>query len=520
MELSVWIAISLLLALVVLGIVVHSSRLYALAILRKLPGPKRSWLFGNALHLSRQPDEMLAQMLRFADLYHKEGMFCLWFGPAYPVVFVFKPELVEDLLNSSKHIGKSPDYNFLHPWLSTGLLTSGGSKWKTRRRQITPTFHFRILNNFIQVFEEQAVIMVSHLEVASPVELVIKKKVKKGVFNIMPYISRCALDVICGELSVCCNTFPRMSELVQKRQMSPWLWYDALYYLMPSGREHSKCLKILHDFTNKVIDERIAERAARIVAPQENQEDSVNDEEVVFKRKKRLAFLDLLLEAYDNGEISREGVREEVDTFMFEGHDTTAAGITWALYLLARHPEIQQRTHEEVDNFFGFVSMLLQKKTEEVNCIWKLDAVVEARTAEKCTEEAQRLFPSVPFIGRAVSEDYNLSGYIAPKGTSVVASIVALHRNPEVWPAPLQFDPDRFLPENSQGRHPFAFIPFSAGPRNCIGQRFALLEEKIVLSYILRNFSIDSTQTVDELHTCSELITRPKEGIYVTIAKR
>ncbi|KAK2552815.1 Cytochrome P450 4V2 [Acropora cervicornis] len=160
-------------------------------------------------------------------------------------------------------------------------------------------------------------------------------------------------DDVDDEINCDDDIYRRMSELVQKRQRSPWLWYDALYYLMPSGREHSKCLKILHDFTNKVIDERIAERAARTVAPQENQEDSVNDEEVVFKRKKRQAFLDLLLEAYDNGEISREGVREEVDTFMFEGHDTTAAGITWALYLLARHPEIQQRTHEEVDNFFA-----------------------------------------------------------------------------------------------------------------------------------------------------------------------
>ncbi|XP_015750892.1 PREDICTED: cytochrome P450 4C1-like [Acropora digitifera] len=144
-----------------------------------------------------------------------------------------------------------------------------------------------------------------------------------------------------------------MSDLVQKRQKSPWLWNDVVYNLTPSGREHSKCLDILHDFTHMVIDERIAQREAKKSKPQESEEDHENVEENAFTRKKRLAFLDLLLEAYGNGEITREGVQEEVDTFMFEGHDTTAAAITWALYLLARHPEIQRKADEEVDNFFG-----------------------------------------------------------------------------------------------------------------------------------------------------------------------
>ncbi|XP_074607201.1 cytochrome P450 4V2-like isoform X1 [Acropora palmata] len=510
MELAFLIAISLLLGLVVLKVIVQLAQLYAATKFRNLPGPKTTWLFGNILQLSPQPDEFLNQILEFANQYRDEGMFCMWIG-AYPVVILFKPELVEDLLNSSRHIRKSPEYDFLLPWIGTGLLTSDGAKWKTRRRLITPSFHFRILNHFIEVFEEQAVILISHLE----------KRIDKGVFDIMPFISRCALEVICvtsmgSSLKVqenadspYVNAVVRISELVHKRQRSPWMWYDSLYNLTPSGREHSKCLKILHDFTNMVIDERIAEREAKKSGAQKSQEDHENVEENALTRKKRLAFLDLLLEAYGNGEISREGLQEEVDTFMFEGHDTTSAAITWTLYLLARHPDIQRRAHQEIEKFFSHRPDTLT--VEDLKELRYLDCVIK---------EAQRLFPSVPVLGRTVSEDYNLNGYIAPKGSTILTSIVALHRNPEVWPAPLQFDPDRFLPENSQGRHPFAFIPFSAGPRNCIGQRFAFLEVKIVLSYVLHNFSIASTQTTDELHTCSELITRPKEGIFVTLAKR
>ncbi|XP_073251504.1 cytochrome P450 4V2-like [Porites lutea] len=503
---------SLFLAAAVLAATFVLLKHQSVAVLRKLPGPKPNFLFGNALQLARLPDELIKQILGFTRQFQKEGLICIWLGPVYPLTLLFKPEYAEILLSTSKHMGKSFDYSFLHPWLGTGLLTSDGSKWKTRRRLITPTFHFRILNDFIQVFEEQAAILVKHLE----------KEANKGVFNIMPYITLCALDVICITSmdaspnaqedvdSPYVNAVLRVSELIQMRQRSPWLWNDTLYGLLPSGREHKRCLKILHDFTNEVIDQRIAERASIKSKTQEEKiKEEVDEDDGLYKRKKRLAFLDLLLESYDTGDISREGVREEVDTFMFEGHDTTAAGITWALYLLGRHPVIQQKVHDEVDSFF-------EQRPETLT----VDDLKDLRYLECVIKEALRLFPSVPFFARTTTEDFHMDGYTAPKGTSVGIATLALHRNSDVWPAPLEFNPDRFLPENSQGRHPFAYIPFSAGPRNCIGQRFAFLEEKIVLYHVMRNFSIESAQTFDDLRTCGELITRPKEGIFVTLAKR
>jgi len=108
-----------------------------------------------------------------------------------------------------------------------------------------------------------------------------------------------------------------------------------------------------------------------------------------------------------------------------------------------------------------------------------------------------------------------LDNYTLPKGNTVTMAINLTHRNPTVWPDPMKFDPDRFLPENSKNRNPYAYVPFSAGPRNCIGQRFALLEEKIVLTAILRKWRVKSVKTIDEIKYGGSLILRPSEEVLV-----
>ncbi|KXJ16750.1 Cytochrome P450 4c3 [Exaiptasia diaphana] len=269
--------------------------------------------------------------------------------------------------------------------------------------------------------------------------------------------------------------------------------------MIPSDNNHP------HHDINIIIDDRINERLSSSRKDEKPQVD-----EFTGKRKRRpLAFLDLLLNAYDDGEIDKEGVREEVDTFMFEGHDTTAAAMSWAIFMLGHHPEVQQKAQEEVDAFF-------ESRPETLT----VESLKDLKYLECVIKEALRLYPSVPFFARELTEDFTIDGVAVPKGTTVGTATFALHTNPKVWPDPYKFDPDRFLPENSQGRHPYAYVPFSAGPRNCIGQKFAILEEKMVLAYVLRHFNVKSEHSPDDMKVCAEIVTRPKDSIMMSLTPR
>uniref|UniRef100_A0A182QEP1 Cytochrome P450 n=1 Tax=Anopheles farauti TaxID=69004 RepID=A0A182QEP1_9DIPT len=192
------------------------------------------------------------------------------------------------------------------------------------------------------------------------------------------------------------------------------------------------------------------------------------------------------------------------------GHDTTTAGISWVLFLLALHPDVQERVYEEIESIFP-------PGDDRPATVQDLN---ELRLLERCIKESLRLFPSVSFFGRTLSEDIEIAGYHVPAGTIVGIHAYHVHRDERFYPEPEKFDPDRFLPENTEARHPYAYIPFSAGPRNCIGQKFALLEEKSIVSSVLRRFRLKSVRTRDEQRIMHELITRPKDGILLYLEAR
>ncbi|XP_039606896.1 cytochrome P450 4V2-like isoform X1 [Polypterus senegalus] len=462
------------------------------------PGPTFP-IVGNALHFKTGGGEFFNQIIHYTNEFRDAPLLRLWVG-VLPFVVLYHPENVEVLLSSSKHIDKSYLYKFLHPWLGKGLLTSTGDKWRSRRKMLTPTFHFSILAEFLEVMNEQSEILVEKL----------RKQVGKEPFNCFNYFTLCALDIICETAmgksvyaqsnsdSEYVHAIYRISDIIQKRQKMPWFWPNFAFYLFGEGREHDKCLKILHSFTLDVI----AEKTGNITYTDADSKDS---------KRKRRAFLDMLLNATDeNGErLSNEDIREEVDTFMFEGHDTTAAALNWALYLLACYPEEQKKVQNELNEVFGnssrHVSMDDLKKLKYLECVIK---------------ESLRLYPSVPMFARTICEDCNIAGHEIPKGVNAIIIPYSLHRDPKWFPDPEKFNPERFLPENSSHRHPFAFVPFSAGLRNCIGQRFAIMEEKVILSTVLRHFEVESKQRREELDLTGELILRPENGIWIKLINR
>ncbi|GCB73373.1 hypothetical protein scyTo_0002508 [Scyliorhinus torazame] len=305
---------------------------------------------------------------------------------------MYRLVILKVILSSSKQLDKSYVYKFLHPWLGTGLLTSTGNKWRARRKLLTPTFHFTILVEFLEVMNEQANVLLEKWE----------KEVGQGPFNCFNDITLCALDIICETAmdkkvyaqsksdSEYVHAIYKMSDLVHRRQKMPWFWPDFLFNTFGEGRAHDKALKILHTFTEKVIAERFCKTGN---SEEVNHSDSDSNSSRV---KKHRAFLDLILNTTDESgkKLSLQDIREEVDTFMFEGHDTTAAAINWALYLLGSHPDALKKVHEELDDVFGNsdrpATMDDLTKLQYLLCVIK---------------ESLRLFPSVPIFGRTLLEE-------------------------------------------------------------------------------------------------------------------
>lgn len=478
-------------------------RIQYLRKLEKLPGPKAYPLIGDSFEmLSLKRNELMKNNAEKRDQY--KSIYLQWSGP-FAEIHLLRPEYAEVALKSTVNITKSMAYDFLYDWLGTGLLTSTGKKWHERRKMITPAFHFGILEDFVEIFGEKSKLLVNLLG---------KQEFGKE-FDIYPMITNCALDIICeSAMGTTVNAQEKkdseyvkavyeVSELILYRALRPWLYADTIWKLSSHGRAFYRNLKTLHDFTNKVIMEHREARATSKSSTQPETDDGVG-------RRKKRAFLDLLLDATESGhELSQADIREEVDTFMFEGHDTTAASIGWAIFLLGNNPEVQARVVDELNDIFGDSDR--RATVQDLNNMKYLEMVIK---------ETLRLYPSVPFIGRLVTEDMVIGDHLIPAGVWLNIELFNVHRCEDHFPNPEKFDPDNFLPEKMQNRHPFAYVPFSAGPRNCIGQKFALLEEKTIISSILRKFRVESTEKQEDICLMMDLVLRPESGVKVKLYPR
>ncbi|XP_015188211.1 PREDICTED: cytochrome P450 4C1-like [Polistes dominula] len=509
--------LTIFLSSIVLLILLHCKIKYGRIgrILNSLPGPDTYPIIGNLHHIKDVPDNVIKKIVEYNNKYfpiYKISTF------GYYMVFLLHPDDIKVLMTSTENIDKEHVYYFLRPWLSYGLLTSTGKKWQKRRKMLTPAFHFKILEHSVITFNKEAHCLIKSLKQESEGNAVIK--------NLQSLITRHTLNIICEtalgislkekkeHASKYRDAIHSFGKIVPYRLLRPWFYIEWIFALSSVGRLHKRALNTLHSFSRNIIAERklFHEKTNRKYLYQFEKTDNIdtsfqNSEEKNTNSiyKKRLSMLDLLI-AYslDSNEIDDKGIQEEVDTFMFEGHDTTSMALIFALSLFAKHQDVQQRIRDEVnaimlDDDYDLTTSDLQ----------------ELSYLDRCIKESLRLYPSVPFISRTLTHDLQLNNSLIPSGTICAIYIYSVHRNPRYWPDPNVFDPDRFLPENVKGHYPFSYIPFSAGPRNCIGQKYAMLELKLIVAHIVRNFYLEPVDNIDDVEITVGLTLNSSKPLHV-----
>jgi cytochrome P450 len=218
--------------------------------------------------------------------------------------------------------------------------------------------------------------------------------------------------------------------------------------------------------------------------------------------------LSMLLQAQDEdgSQMSDAQLRDEVMTLFLAGHETTALALSWSWYLLATHPEAERKFHEELDQ-------VLDGRVPEVSDLPRL------KYTEMIAKETMRLYPPAYAVGREAIEDTELGGYAVPRKTQLFAFQWVTHRDPRFFERPNEFEPERWAGESMQSLPKYAYFPFGGGPRQCIGNYFAMMEVVLLLATIGQRFSF-SLLNEHPVEVLPVLSLRPKNGIKVKLLQR
>ncbi|XP_043065323.1 LOW QUALITY PROTEIN: probable cytochrome P450 4d21 [Drosophila ficusphila] len=447
----------------------------------RISGPPLIPIFGNVLQLMFLNPENMLQF--FGNQFNKYGdSFRLW-ALGECAIYTKDIKIFEALLSSNTLLEKAQLYRFVRHFLGDGILLSTGRKWNTRRKAIAPAFHFKCLENFVEIMDKHSGVMVEKLrEVADG----------KTSVNVFKYISKEALDVITETaMGVQVNAqhnadFPYTRALksvvyIESNRMASFLQrFDWLFPLATPRvyRRLKNDIRTMQEFTDQVIRERrsVLERSK---ADGTYQPLFLGDEDTGHKSK--ISLIDILLQAtIDDKPLSDVDIREEVDTFVFAGTDTTTSAVSHALHVISRYPKVQDLIYKELIDVLG----------QDPNAPVTQSQLLSLKYLDCVIKEAMRLHPPVPLIGRHIPKDLQIGEKTIPGDTDIMLVSYFVFRDPEYFPDPLTFKPERWLNEEKVTHPKIAYIPYSAGPKNCIGQKYAILQMKTLISKVIRHYEL------------------------------
>ncbi|XP_017543382.1 cytochrome P450 3A56-like [Pygocentrus nattereri] len=459
-----------------------------------IPGPKPLPLFGNMFENSKG--------------FHAFDMECFEkYGRIWGIYDVREPLLCVTDRTIIKSVVVKECFSLFTNRRSFGLFgelydtlfLTKDEDWKRIRSALTPFFTRARLKETFGIMKTHSETLIRNLERAV--------KQKSGI-DVKDFVGAYTMDVITGSaFSIDIDSLhnpndpvvSNVKKMVELESFRPVFLIAALFpFTIPLMEKMSitmfptSALDFFFAFTRKIKADRVAKDHKRRVDFLQVMVDSQTPEKIEAKQ-----------------DLNDHEVLCQAVSLIFGGYETSSNTLTFFFYNMATNPETMKKLQEEIDQTFPDKAPL------------QYDAVINMEYLDAALNESMRLYPVMPRIDRVAKKTVEINGLIIPKGTDVMIPIYPLHRDPEYWPDPDTFNPERFTKENKGSMDPYVFMPFGGGPRGCVGMRFALVFVKLAIVEVLRRFDVnmcEDTKVPLEMGVGNFLV--PKDPVILKFAPR
>ncbi|NXF46237.1 CP3A4 protein, partial [Oceanites oceanicus] len=433
-----------------------------------IPGPRPLPFFGTLLKYRHG-------ILNFDQMcFEKYGKIWGFFDGRQPVLAILDPIIIKNILVKECYTFFTNRRKFvLGGLLESAVSLAEDETWKRIRTVLSPTFTSGKLKEMFPIINHYGEELVKNIEKKVANDEFVTVKEVFGAYS-MDVVASTSFSVNIDSMSNPSDPFvTNIKEFLKFSFLNPVFLLSVLFpFVIPVLKKMNVTLfpsKVMEFFTSAFIKMK-----------KERENGSSMD---------RVDFLQLMVDSQSSHDssnsaetnlyksLSDEEILAQALIFVFAGYETTSSTLSYVSYNLAMHPDVQQRLQDEID------ANLPNKATPTYN------AVMQMEYLDMVVNESLRLFPPGSRIERVCKKTVELNGVTIPKDMVVMIPVYMLHRDPEYWTEPEEFRPERFSKENRESIDPYTFLPFGAGPRNCIGMRFALLILKLALVVLLQNFS-------------------------------
>jgi cytochrome P450 len=449
--------------------------------LKHPPGPKGHVIFGTAREFQEDALGYMGELIREYGDAIRAKFFLHWYGYMF-----FHPDHLKHILqdNNRNYTKNHPSLWIARPVLGNGLVLSDGDFWRRQRRLAQPAFHRQRIAAFGETMTSAAEAMLERWQTAGQ---------QGQTLDINAQMMHLTLGVagktlfsmdLTGEADTVGRAFSHTNTYIGSMTSKP---FGAQRMLLPGGANgrFRASVRTLDQVVHRIISER-----------RQHNEDMGD-------------LLSMLMLARDEetGEaMNDKQLRDEVMTLLLAGHETTSNALTWTWYLLSQHPEVEAKFHAELAEVLG-------------GRVPTMEELPKLKYTRMIVDESLRLYPPVYVLARAGIEADQVGGYDLPRQAIITMSPYLTHRHPEFWPEPEKFDPERFSPEEEAKRPRYAYVPFGGGPRQCIGNTFALTEALLILATVGQRYRL--TLAPNYQMELSPMVTlKPKGGLPMNLEKR